>query len=71
MGFFYGVFKGFIVWLLLKMFYSKALASFADHNSLSHFPMSSPWTEETAMASLQQGYHVGLAIAPIIRLISH
>ena len=51
----YGVFKVFVVWLLLKMFRSKVLASFADHDCLSRFLMSSPWTEETAIAgSFQQ-----------------
>ena len=50
----YGVFKVFVMWLLLKTLCSKVLASFADHDCLSYFLMSSPWTEETVMASFQQ-----------------
>ena len=50
----YGVFKIFVVWLLLKMLCSKVLESFADHNHLSHFLMSSLWIEEIMMASFQQ-----------------
>ena len=44
----------FVLWLLLKTLCSKVLASFADYDCLSRFLMSSPWTEETAMASFQQ-----------------
>ena len=50
----YGVFKVFVVRLSLKTLRSKVLASFADHDCLSHFLMSSPWTEETAMASFNK-----------------
>ena len=31
-----GFYGGFVVWLLLKMLYSKVLASFADHCCFSH-----------------------------------
>ena len=50
----YGVVKVFVMWLLLKTLCSKVLASFADHDRLSCFLMSSPWPEVTAMASFQQ-----------------
>ena len=50
----YGVFKVYDMWLSLKTLHSKVLASFADHNCLSRFLMTSQWIEETAMASFQQ-----------------
>ena len=50
----YGVFKVFVVSLSPKMLCSKVLTSFAEHNCLSRFLMSSPWTKETTMASFQQ-----------------
>ena len=49
-----GVFKVFVVWLLLKTLCSEVLASFAEHNCHSRFLMSSPWTKEAVMASFQQ-----------------
>ena len=49
---------------------NKVLVSFADHDYLSHFLVSSPWTEKTAMASFQLDWCVDLAIVPITRLTS-
>ena len=37
----YDVFKVFVMWLSLKTPRSKVLASFADHDYLSHFLVSS------------------------------
>jgi hypothetical protein len=39
--------------LLLKMLYSRVVASFADHRSLSRSLASSQWTKETAFCFFQ------------------
>ena len=61
----YCVFKVFDVWIWLKTFRSKGLASFAGRHCLPHFLMISQWTRETVMVSFQCKECTYLAIASI------
>ena len=65
----YGVSNVCIVWISLKTLCSPNLASFASNRVRLPRSLTSSWwrgwTTETVMASLQDNWYVGLAIAPI------